>query len=431
MVTSFKRNQVKGYTDFVTIESRKSTKGNKLRLNFSTDISPKYWNKTQQRISAKMSDTPENRAALDGICNQMYLDYLRDDFDATLTRYLPHLKPLESNLIQFPNAKPEMTIGELWEQYNEYDLAGKKEATVKLRCRQYKKIASFADKTLSQETANEIRKTALEDGGQVFKCALATLERAVDWAVRQEKSQIVKNPFFGMSKEIKVAKRQDRVNGGLPEFVAYTESERDLILETFRNHESKQISRYADFYEFKFLTGCRTGEAIALTWDDVDFEKKRIRFNKTKGDGLKLSKGSKNSSDDIRFFPIYPKLEKLLRRLQSESKCGLVFSNRAGGYLTANRVVLAWSHNGETSYGVAKGKKYYDPKGVVYELTEQGLLPCYLSPYNTRHTFINIAIECGIDTFDIADWCGNSDAVISDVYRSKKRDGGKEAIKLR
>jgi len=430
MVSSFKSRQSKGFTDFVTIESRKSGKTMRLRLNFSTDVSPKFWGKAQQRVSAKMLDTPENVASLESICNQMYLDYLREDFDPSLTRYLPHLKPVD-NLVQFPTTKTEITIGELWDKYNEYDLAGKKEATIVARNDQYKKLKNHLEKSLNQVTANDIRKEAIEDNTQSYKRALATLERAVDWAVRQELSQIVKNPFHGMSQEIKTAKRQDKVNGGTPEYIAYTEQERDLIIETFRQHESKYISKFTDFYEFKFLTGCRTGEAIALTWDDIDFEKGRIRFNKTKGQNRKLSKGSKRSKDDVRYFPLYPKLEAVLRGLEKHPTSDLVFYNGKGNYLLNSDINRVWSNDGNYSRQTNTSAAYFMPKGVVYELADKGLLPCYLVGYNTRHTFINIAIECGVDTFDIAEWCGNSDTVISEVYRSKKRDNEKEANKLR
>ncbi len=37
---------------------------------------------------------------------------------------------------------------------------------------------------------------------------------------------------------------------------------------------------YKTFFSFLYLTGCRKGEAFALTWDDINFEKKKVRINK-------------------------------------------------------------------------------------------------------------------------------------------------------
>lgn len=39
--------------------------------------------------------------------------------------------------------------------------------------------------------------------------------------------------------------------------------------------------RWATLFTFLYLSGCRKGEAFALTWDDVDFEKQLINISKT------------------------------------------------------------------------------------------------------------------------------------------------------
>ena len=38
---------------------------------------------------------------------------------------------------------------------------------------------------------------------------------------------------------------------------------------------------FIDLYKFLLMTGVRIGEALALRWSDVDFEKRVISINKT------------------------------------------------------------------------------------------------------------------------------------------------------
>jgi integrase len=58
----------------------------------------------------------------------------------------------------------------------------------------------------------------------------------------------------------------------------------------------RDFSHYSLFVKFLFSTGCRTSEAIALTWQNVDFEAKTITISESIGiaaDGSKVRKDTK------------------------------------------------------------------------------------------------------------------------------------------
>jgi integrase len=66
---------------------------------------------------------------------------------------------------------------------------------------------------------------------------------------------------------------------------------------------------------FKFYTGVRSGEAIALMWKFVDFEKKKIHIHFTMREGkLKLPKEEK-----VRTIDMFPAAEQALRELHKLS----------------------------------------------------------------------------------------------------------------
>jgi integrase len=65
------------------------------------------------------------------------------------------------------------------------------------------------------------------------------------------------------------------------------------------------------------------------------------------------------------------------------------------------------------SWSQSHGKKV---PGLVTRLVEQGLISVYLVPYSTRHTFITLQAQNGIDIPLLAAICGNSTEVIYRHY---------------
>lgn len=145
----------------------------------------------------------------------------------------------------------------------------------------------------------------------------------------------------------------------------FTKSEIKQIIDVF----DKDFSHYSPFIKFLFSTGCRTSEAIALTWDKVDFETKTITIDESIGiakDGSKVRKETKTGV--TRVIPISNKLLELFKRDCSywlDSLEGfLVFPSTNGKFI---------------DIGNFRSR-------VWVKALELAKVP-YRTPYNTRHTF--------------------------------------------
>jgi len=145
-----------------------------------------------------------------------------------------------------------------------------------------------------------------------------------------------------------------------------------LLMETMRQ-ENALAQPGADLVEFLAYSGCRRGEATAMTWGDVNFEAKT--FTVTGGET-----GTKNH--EARVVPLFPALEKFLLKLkaalpQPPAPADKIFS-------------------------------VMDAKKVIASGCKTAGLP-HFTHHSMRHFFCSNAIEAGVDFKAIAGWVGHKD----------------------
>ena len=327
-------------------------------------------------------------------------------------------------------AKPRVciTLDTLFLDFMSYQrlVLRRSEATLAVYQTTYNVIMTLETKDISQ--SNKILEELAKLKDSVHYRTLQKLSVCFNWAVEQEK--ISKNPFLRVLKELKEPKPTDEA----PD--PFSRQAMERILDAYRQH--RRYYRYADLIEFLFLTGARTGEAVALVHSDIDFEKGVIHIRKTiayvnsKPDPRNRTKTGKN-----REFPIEdPALEKLLRRVCSNKKpSDFVFQEPDGTHIDRNKFYYSWYGSLKHSKLKDGTQKEYFHKGIVSKLAalgeENGGIDHYRPQYNTRHTFISLAIEGLVklnestmrDVVTLAHYVGNSADVIMEHYlgRSGKR----------
>jgi integrase len=424
-----------------------------LRLQFSTKYNPIFGGKRKHQ-GLGLKDTPENWQKAIAIAWRIEGDLQHPDwqqlFDPSFAKYgLKTKYATELKLAApIPEPEPEMTVGEMWEDYLEwkrpqlqpttFELLYKRSFTNPIKGKNYnRKNGTYltVDNSLWDESLNgEIRERLSE-----FVCCTATkrslvsaLSEAFTRLQSLGKTKLTVNPFVivGGVVESKTDKYKSTVSNtgevlrwwdtednetDLEEKDrrAFTKEERDVIIKAFYEADKPATRHVAPLVEFLFLTGCRSGEAFALEWKDVFLgrDKNYIRFSKSYNGRLKNTQVTKTG--ETRLFKIYPKLNKLLLRIKPENAkpTDLVFTQVNGKQWYIGQLAKLWN-----TYQLKHSSKIYTYPGVVTQLADSGAISCYLSPYHTRHTFITLMAHAGTDLLLLATSCGNSVDVIQRHY---------------
>lgn len=106
-----------------------------------------------------------------------------------------------------------------------------------------------------------------------------------------------------------------------------------------------------DVTRFALATGCRVGEVMAVSWDEVDFDAGTVDIRwhlvRTRGEGLVRLEGAKSDAGERRLRLPRWALDMLLRRRVDNAGAYPVFPDSLGGWRDPNLVMrwLRWSRD--------------------------------------------------------------------------------------
>jgi integrase len=409
-------------------------------------------------------DNPEDwkRASQIAIALEADLDHPEWEklFDPTLAKYgLGGGKYAKlADVLQLPGtvqAKPEITVGEMWEAYLEWKKTVVEETTFKVRFGTFTNVIKGRVWLSRTHTHSQCECPLYDVRLNEKKVVLAaleliivhnkphlvsTLEQAFEFC--KTKGMLInpttENPFVLDKFSTPVVTTQQKyatkiVNGEEKEWHqvldekdlendrrAFTKEERDIIIKAFYESKSKAVILYAPLIEFYFLTGCRTSEALALTWKDIDFERNLIRFSKSLGSSTKKVKDTKTGETRLFYFSDNSRLKQLLLQLKSKNSSDLLFPNKKGKHRLQSSVAQTWRGYKQKRILTDGTEVDYYYLGVVAQLADEGKISGYLSPYHTRHTYITLTAHANSHNnnalLHIATSCGNSVDVILRHY---------------
>lgn len=370
----------------------------KLRLRLPREATG---DKGKRYIYTGLDSTPENYKRVHQVALSIEQELLAGALTPESLAALVNFRPKLVALPTLPPTAPKLTPMQLWELYSEHR---KSQVASTTFIKEYKKkylnhLKKLPSNALENGvgTRDFLLKTTTVD---TTKRVLMRLSAACEWAVETKLLSV--NPFEGMAKDIKLTKHyQENIN-------PFTLEEREAILKAFEQHP--HYKHYYNFVRFLFLTGCRTGEAIALQWKHINKDCSIVTFSESYDSQLGIRKDTKTHK--VRRFPCNAALKQLLLSIKLErpeaTPDDLLFPSPTGLPIGNSKFTnQVWK-------GCKSGKKTY--KGLVTQLVEQGLVECYRPPYNTRHTFITMCLEAGMTAPQVAKLVGNSPEVILRHY---------------
>ncbi len=356
-------------------------------------------------VSTGFADAPVNRKSAEMKARQIELDILSGNFDASLAKYKPEsLRGDETEA-----ATQEPSLAELWERFIEFKRPQCSENTMRYT---YGVYSNYLQQLPTQDLrrAVEIRDFVLQQlPVESAKRFLTRLSACCDLAVQS--GAIAANPFAGLARTIKTPKS----SADEYEIDAFAAAERDAILAALRDDRfcpptaRVKHSYYFPLIAFLFKTGCRPSEAIALQWAQVQPDLSKLTFQQraiSTVAGRKLAAGLKNGQQR-RVFPCNSSLRELLAGIRPEAVAGeqLVFPSPAGTLVDTNNL-----------------------RNRVWARVLAGLGIRYRKLYQTRHTFITLALESvgdrgeRLDAKDVARLVGNSPETIYEHYAAARSE---------
>lgn len=157
---------------------------------------------------------------------------------------------------------------------------------------------------------------------------------------------------------------------------------------------------YNLIFTFLYFTGLREGEMIALNWNDIDFENKKLIINKSftnkignKGYAITTPK-TKNSN---RIIDIDDNLcERLLKHFENEKKI----------YKFDKKMFVFGNVNYVTPTTLRRKLKQYIEISKIKKIT----------PHGFRHSHVSLLIDLGCDSRDVAERIGDTVQVVEKTY---------------
>lgn len=188
-------------------------------------------------------------------------------------------------------------------------------------------------------------------------------------------------------------KQEEAGEKPLPQF--FTTEELKVF---FAELERSEPYKYFALFRVLAFTGMRRGEALALTWEDIDFQKDTISVNKTLAKGLnnktivqapKTSTGRRVVSVDAETLRILRRWKSLQafeqRALRRDAPPQLLFPGIDGGFMAS-----------------------VTPGAVITRICKKTGLK-RITTHGLRHTHCSILFEAGASLKEVQDRLGHSD----------------------
>lgn len=369
----------------------------------------------------------EARAVVNGVTIDIYhtsLTQLKKDFEIEKARVLREEK----------NIRPNVTFAEWYDEWFERNKSPqlKTEISRKTYNRKVKNTyyAILGDKRLEhisqiniQDATNELSEKGYTQ--RSIKEALGIVRECLDIAIVNRLIQC--NPCISIS--IKDG------NEAVAERRVLAKWEQDLFLEEVKNEY------YNEAYRILLLTGMRIGEFSGLQWQDIDWEAKVIKINRSMStgyiDGKKIEMlTTPKTANSYREIPFFGETEELLKSWRSKQ---LIYKEKLGDRWRAkpefgDLVFTSTMGSPVTRYVIVHDIKKVEQNINLKEVARaarEGRIPReiqHIHPHAFRHTFATRCFEKGMNPLVVQAIMGHANYATTVSYTHILQDKRAEEV---
>lgn len=359
-------------------------------------------NGKQKMLATKVPVKGNNKRKAERVLKELIAKYeglnLENEnvlFTTFLDKWLQSVKPI---------LKPAT-----WESYDK---------TVSGKIKPYFEQKNYKFKDMKPETFTEYFVFLAQQGKSNGKGGLSyktvknirgVLSSAYEYAI--ENSYIKDNPVL----KSKMPSFAHSIKSDVPEYSA--EQVRKLLLFAKENDSHIYI-----FLLLALYTGLRKGELLALTWDDVDYDKKLLRVNKSRTGSRKAITTQITTPKTESSNRKIPLNDTVLEALKAEKKRQDEHAEILGkGYDKSSSFIIR----------TVLGKPYVNLSAinrVVNRLTEKAGLP-HCTIHGFRHSVASILDDNGVPIQDISVLLGHESVQTTErIYINRRKTAKAETI---
>lgn len=301
----------------------------------------------------------------------------------------------------------QITVDEMYELWFERYKATVKDSTANKTSISYRVHVKpiFGNQYMDQISVKDIQLWADKLATKLVKFnePIFILRSFYEYAIRM--NYVAINPVKNIIMPAKTSRPRRNIDDNV-----YSRSELNTFLKAAKDYNLRAYT----YFKLLASTGLRKSEALALTWEDIDFLNNVIDVNKTLAIGLenKLQVQPPKNKSSIRQIPISSNLSTTLKeyKISNEIISNKVFHNIKGNYLS-----------------LSKPGKWLDS---IYTHAPKELK--HITVHGFRHTFATLLIsETKVKPKTVQMLLGHSDIQMTlNIYTHVNKQNKKEAVNV-
>lgn len=292
------------------------------------------------------------------------------------------------------DAPKEMTFNELYQEWLKIYTLDVQESTILRTTHMFKNhiLPYFGKYYISKISVQQVQ-NAIHDWRkklQKYKTVFNAFDRVMKYAYKLQ--YIKKNPceFVILPKKIIKPSTKESLD-------FYTKEQLHDLMKCFEQQDTR---KWEALFRILAFTGLRRGEALGLTWHDINFKKQELSVTKSLKQGDKKQYiGETKTASSIRVVQFDDKTASVLRKWKAEqAKVLLALGFNA---LNSDQVIFNRHTNNKVMNLTA-------PRKMLVEVCEANELPL-INVHGFRHTHCSLLFEAGVPMKDVKERLGHSD----------------------